>query len=190
MSIVIITITPDSIIAMSDGRIVDQNHCIIEENFKKIEKINSNICVGYTGNLNFLSNLFMKFYDHIEDTESIMPKEAFKLLYNQAKDIFKNHTYDMDSVIVLCGFDYQNRLFTSGFSTNDFYIQTIDPYETGTAIYVISNYPGCYKIAYDNIQKYGLLGGMRKTIEYISTVDGTVNNRIYIEQIIVDINKE
>lgn len=50
--------------------------------------------------------------------------------------------------------------------------------QSGLAIQVLSDYPGAFQIAQNNIIKCGnLIKGMEETIKYMATVEKTVNSK-------------
>lgn len=184
MSIVIVGITPTFVIAMSDGRVTNDQLPENLEEFKKICKINQYVCIGITGHLQFFSEVFTKFNSIDENIKTLKVENAFNLFYKISKEVKSNNPVLGDSNIVVCGIDSNNNIRSIAFSTKNFIINNQDGKQSGLAIQVLSNYSGAFQIAQNNIIKCGnLIKGMEDTIKYIATVDKTVNSNIFVERI-------
>jgi len=180
MSIVIVAITPKYAVAMSDGRVI-KNQMVIDENFKKIHKLNPYIGIGFTGHMAFLRDIFFEFE---EVDKELRVDQFFQMIYEISKNLMDKNQYFGDSNIVVFGVDSCNKMKSIGFSTKDFIIYEEDGTKTGLSLQVLNNHPNAFEITKQNIRKNkNLVRGMEETIHYISTVDESVNNIIFVEKI-------
>lgn len=185
MSIVIVGITPQFVVAMSDGRISNLQPNENLEGFKKICKINKDVCIGITGHLYFFDEVFSRFNAvPNKNLKTLKVEQVFDLFYKISKEVKQENPLFGDSNIVVCGITSNNTIESIGFSTKNFIIDKQDAKGSGLAIQVLSDYPNVFQIAKNNILKYdNLIKGMEETIRYISTVDITVNDNIFMERI-------
>ncbi len=184
MSIVIVGITPEYVITMSDGRVVGQNGKILNESFKKIYRFNPYICVGITGCMDFFQELFTKIDKISLNRNETRTDQLIQTIYELSKEIKLNDSISGNSSIVVCGVNTYNKMESIGFSTKNFVINKQNVEKNGLALQVLCNYPNSFQIAQKNILKHkNLIIGMRETIKYISTVYPKVNNKIFTERI-------
>lgn len=75
------------VLVYSDGRVVDDG-TVITEKYKKIERINARIAVGYTGKLVFANLVIKKTEENIDDLETIESIEEYaRELEKQFKEL-------------------------------------------------------------------------------------------------------
>ncbi len=82
MSIVIVGVTTKYVIAMSDGRISSQTHEPVCENFNKLYRINQYVCIGATGHMEFLYDMFAEFNTKYHFKNDLKVNQVFDVIYN------------------------------------------------------------------------------------------------------------
>lgn len=183
MSVVLVGVTTNFVVAMSDGRVLNPDDTIQRENYKKIFKINDYVCIGIVGDLSLYKELFTKLSLNKIDTSNIKTDQLFKLLPEMTKEIYNKNNYK-DSSLVVCGINSQHETESIGFSTLNFIPNKVSAKISGIGLHTLGDYPNLRTITEKNILKTGnLITGMKDTIKYISTKDHSVNNTIFEERI-------
>lgn len=143
-------ITPQVIIT-SDGRVTDQCGTILQEDYKKIDRINSKVAVAYSGTKEFCEQIIHFTKDKFSDIEIIDINDFHNHLIDVSKDILS----DKDSTIYKCqfligGLTNTNNLGVLTLSTNHHY--------SVTKSYVDSTNLICYSSACSDSMDNNLLG--------------------------------
>lgn len=184
MSIIIVGLTSKHTIIMSDGKVTDVDENI--ENYKKIIKINPYVCIGYTGRLEVVDKLFEKFNALAINFCDSKTDSVACIIYELAKEVKDNFPSSGNTSFVICGVNSLNQMESIAFNTKDFSIDRRFALSNNISIQVLNDYPNVSEITSNIILKCGNLEeGMKQTIKYISTVDTTVNDYIFIERIIL-----
>lgn len=184
MSIVLVGLTPQFAIAMSDGRVTSPNKTIVNENFKKLIRINPYVCVGITGSEDFFHMIQKQLFSIPINIQNINTDKTFEILYNISKNIMVDNSFLKDSSIAICGVNSKKQIESLAFCTKDYVVSKQDPNITGLAIHVLCDYPNSFEIAKSNIVKsMNLIKGMKNTIKYISKVYEGINDTIFTERI-------
>jgi len=110
VSFVSLIATNEFISFMSDGRATDtERNVIVDENLKKIKKINNSIIFSVTGNAGAGKILFENYHSY-DNTN------AKKFAENIFNDVAKGAT-DKDFYVLIGGLDASNNLFFTGFDS-------------------------------------------------------------------------
>lgn len=117
MSLVMAFVTSDYILISGDKRAIfykDTGEKIIKEDFQKIKKINRNIILGFTGDV----ESFLKIQDFIEISSFTNDKSintVSKQIFEISKQIYIKNKNDFN--IMLGGINNDNRMEVNYFST-------------------------------------------------------------------------
>lgn len=184
MSIVLVGLTTKFAIGMSDGRVTSPEKTVMDENFKKLIRINPYVCIGVTGSQDFLNFLNKRIYSSPININKIKTDEAFEIIYTISKEIMKDYSMLKDSSVVIFGIDSMHRINSKAFCTKDYVVQTQEPKNNDISTQALCDYPNTNEIFQGNILRYmNIITGMEETIKYISTVDKGINDVIYTERI-------
>lgn len=185
MSIVIGFVSKNEAILMSDGLVLNNStREIVDENCSKIQRINDNVVVGYTGINEFgkcvLENFFKLFGD---DVKSITTEYATSVLCHIAKEIETAIDTPLPFQMLVAGLNSSNDITLSSFGkSTDFKITT----------YVATEESSFYAaLTPDSLSERDVAGEflsngkicirdrMKNCIKYVSTIDDTVNDTIF-----------
>ncbi len=187
MSIVIAFVLGKHLYMASDGRAVDSQNNIREENFKKIKRYGDNCIIGYAG-CNFVADKTFEYLDKVYMNNELTDDEAFKFYFKLSlENAYKEflHKYRQDEVTN----------FIIGFKSKILTISTIDL--IFQEAYVESNQSFIAKLLPPNLteDEFNLIASeeirkgvtpkkfLTRVIERVSELNVTVNNNVYTEEL-------
>lgn len=131
------------VIITSDGRVCGENGSILQENYKKIDRINSKVAVAYAGNKYFCELIVKTTKQICNNLDNICIEEFHKNLTDISKNTFDNlNNSNLKCQFIVGGITNNNSLGILTLSTNnDFKI---------TQHYVDSNNVICFASASSN----------------------------------------
>lgn len=193
MSFIMAIADSKNAIFISDGRVtkLEGNKCVIvEENYKKILKVNKRMCIGYSGCTEtckeVISELKKYDYNKLVDLELV-----FKILYKKSKQVCsmynKNDTgYKLNLVIGGTTKENEIKLISFG-SKKNFAYEVLSP-QKGDLKYCYLSSPlskiddGKIKQSILN-NKSNLAKGLKECVEYVAKSDISVNTNMFLESI-------
>jgi len=180
MSVVLVVAAENFALLMSDGRVSNlAQGKVIKEDFKKLLRVNKNICIGFTGHQRGCE-------EAIEAINAGMSyAEIVTALHGRAKKAYA--VYKDKMIMCVVGFNEKSKMSVNYFTSDDFDIVPYPP-ECGK-VSVISLEPipttifgdKCKKGAFNSLDDYCRL--MYETISDISKINPTVNNFTFSELI-------
>lgn len=194
MSVVLVIATQDSIFFMSDGRVQGETRgvkSILQEDYKKLNRINQNICIGYTGNKYLCEQTIKAMNDPYKPIANLNLDNIQKFLCAEARSVYLENNYLGIKMAFIVGgvtTDGKIEFYTFG-SMNDFIIQKY------SSINGDINYAGLYpeNAKGNELEKHLLANvplnedkikkAMIDCIDEIAALDSSVNRNKFIEVI-------
>ena len=187
MSLVLIVAMEDFVIFMSDGR-VTQNRTskgveILKEDFKKLVKLNTNVCIGFAGSKGPCEEVLKTLSDYNRDSMNI--DTVFEVLYEKARSVYSKYLISgiQIKLLMVIGGEQCGEFKFKTFSSNDnFEVLNYNPQGTDLNYAMLSPdnvdisslINQIYKnapVTIENLQK-----AMGECIDNVSQFNNTINN--------------
>lgn len=192
MSLVLITAMQNFIIFMSDGRVTRQKTImeneILREDYKKLRKVNANICIGFAGSKEPCEEV-LKSLDSI-NSENTTIDNVCQIVLNEAKSVYSKYVLlgiPIEILMAVGGNQYGQIKFRVFHSTDGFKVQEYIPQGTHLNFAILS--PGWVDksnlldrinanppVTIDNTEK-----AMGECIDKVSLLDPSVNTVKFTE---------
>lgn len=192
MSLVLITAMEDFIVFVSDGRVTRNKTIteveVLQENFKKLIRLNSNLCIGFAGSKEPCEQVLKTLENY--NLNNITIDNAFEVLYEKAKLVHSKYISSGVKINILMAIGgMQNReiRFKTFSSIDNFEVLRFCP--KGDELNYAMLSPADVNISYlineiknnipctdDNLKR-----AMSECINKVSSFDKTVNNNIFVE---------
>lgn len=185
MSIVIGFISKDEAVLMSDGLVLNNDtREVVDENCRKIQSINGNVIVGYSGIKQFgecvLENFF-KLFDG--DPKSITAEYAASVLCHIAKELENSLSAPLPFQMLVAGTNSSNCMVLCSFGkSTDFKItQYVATEESSFYVALNPDSLSGRDVAGEFLSDNSICvrNRMKNCIKYVSTIDDTVNDTIF-----------
>ncbi len=192
MSVVLGVAYKGKIGLMSDGRVsgedLNGNFSILVENYPKVIKVNDFVGIGFTGNKDLCTSV-TSIIDGMELNirSSIRVGKLFDILFERAraiKELIRSDKYVVQILVAGINEDGKSELKSTS-SANNFKIESVIIENADEIIYTeLSGVKKPHKEFMTFLNKPGNLADrMREYIDYIATLDRTVNNKHFQIQI-------
>lgn len=200
MSVVLVSAMKDFIIFMSDGKVTrPENGAIksLDENYKKLRRINNNICIGYTGGQDICENVLTSLDSY--DKKKLDLTKTVDILHKFSKEIYSKNKYQNNTITMVIGgksADGTIEFYTFG-SYYDFQLNSYKPQDKKMLYRILCS---------DEVKGLNIFekhlnlhlneslkpikecqDAMSDCVDEIASDDETVNNTKFTEIIITDI---
>lgn len=181
MSIVSVVASNDFISVMTDGRIVDQNNQILDENFDKIKAYADNLFFSAWGSKAVFDDISSVLDSQYKLYGAAYVDEATKAILETAnKSIYANHPF-----ILIWGGKNKEMLKICQLRTPKKQLESMNLVESQCISLMGTD--KSYAFEFLELKLSGMYGtnidvvleAQKNTIEYVSTKDSTVNNTIF-----------
>lgn len=183
---------PEQVILTSDGRVTLYDGCIIQEDYKKIRRINNGVAIAYAGD-KLLCELLLR--DLTERLNNKIETANVDIVYDIIMDICLEHLdqeTNYKAQLIIGGMRRSGKLGFKTLSTNNNY---------DTKDYLPNKGQLCFASATLNDDASNILGNkleemfnnrtvvnitdiykaMNEASRYVATIDNSVNDKIYRE---------
>lgn len=184
MSVVLCYVDKNRAIMASDGRVIDDNGNIVDENYQKFYRATKDTIIGYAGDLNACKTVVDLLYKNKDFVQTL----PFKSIFNFIVDYCKTFPNDVFYGFMLCGIDSGKMIYGQIAAKSEPVIK----YITNTDIVCTGLYPAEVQKSGDLFAKFLSLSirngdipekAINETIIYCSHQSHSVNSRIFLDKI-------
>ena len=179
MSVVISYASTRIAFIMSDGRVIDGENNVVQEDFKKFVRLNNNVIVGFTGDLNacicvtgLLSNPKNR-----EIVSRMLVEDVYEFIRKYCTTFDGNIKYGF----TICG---KSKRGTMAMASMNWQQDSGISYVEGTESYYTTLYPeeaNGSRVFEDNLKSLPPIAAAIQTIKAISKVSHSVNDQPQLE---------